>query len=136
MNPFSWAFPLLFPNFAGKLHQPRELRGPLPSGDLFRPISEETHQTGEPWHPSCPGGKTPANMLSLNPPGAPAARSPGLRALPLPGLAEAEDRPVIRVKGVLDQGIDLLRLGPLGHVAAQAQALFHPHQMIVQLAVV
>ena len=25
----------------------------------------KSHQTGEPWHLSCHGGKTPANLLSL-----------------------------------------------------------------------
>ena len=27
---------------------------------LFYSTIEEPHQTGEPWHPSCHGGKTPA----------------------------------------------------------------------------
>ena len=30
---------------------------------LFYSTIEEPHQTGEPWHPSCHGGKTPANLL-------------------------------------------------------------------------
>ena len=41
------------------------------------------HQTGEPWHLSCHGGKTPANLLSLVCP-APYGRGVGCRALALP----------------------------------------------------
>ena len=28
-------------------------------------LTRKPHQTGEPWHLSCHGGKTPANLLSL-----------------------------------------------------------------------
>ena len=50
---------------------------------LFYSTIEEPHQTGEPWHPSCHGGKTPAKPhVSLHP-CAPMARSPGSGVLPL-----------------------------------------------------
>ena len=50
-------------------------RGPLPSGGLCHPISGKSHQTGEPWHLLCRGGKTPANRLPLERPRALWARS-------------------------------------------------------------
>ena len=37
-----------------------EPKGLSPDGGLYRPTSGNPHQTGEPWHPSCHGGKTPA----------------------------------------------------------------------------
>ena len=64
----------------GKSHQTREPRGLSPSGGSFtanrhvslRPCAQSA-QSGvkgyyplrEPWHLSCHGGKTPANLLSL-----------------------------------------------------------------------
>ena len=45
-------------------------------------LTGKLHQTGEPWHLSCHGGKTPANLhISLRP-CAPKARSPGCRGSP------------------------------------------------------
>ena len=38
----------------------RKLRGPSPNDGLCYASSREPHQTGEPWHLSCHGGKTPA----------------------------------------------------------------------------
>ena len=38
-------------------------------------LTRKPHQTGEPWHLSCHGGKTPANLLSLEYPRALWARS-------------------------------------------------------------
>ncbi len=62
------------------LRKPRDL---LSSGGLYRPTSGKPHRTGEPWHPSCHGGKTPAKPnVSLHP-CAPMARSPGSGVLPL-----------------------------------------------------
>ena len=46
-----------FPNHVGHLREPEGL---LPDGGLYRPIGRKPRQTGEPWHPSCHGGKTPA----------------------------------------------------------------------------
>ena len=47
-----------FQNYIGLLCEPRGL---LPSDGLYTPINRKSHQTGEPWHLSCHGGKTPAN---------------------------------------------------------------------------
>ena len=55
-------------------HQTREPRGLSPSGGLNRPPNRELCQTGEPWHLSCHGGKTPANWLSHEQPRALRAR--------------------------------------------------------------
>ena len=41
-------------------------------------LTRKPHQTGEPWHLSCHGGKTPANLLSLVCP-APYGRGVGCR---------------------------------------------------------
>ena len=50
----------------------------------FGQQTRKQYQTGEPWHPPCRGGKTRPSPMS---PYAPArkARSPGCRALALPG---------------------------------------------------
>ena len=56
----------------------REPEGPSPDGGLHTPTNRKLHQTGEPWHPSCHGGKTPAKPHVSLRPCAPAARSPGL----------------------------------------------------------
>ena len=40
----------------------------MPNGGLCYSINMKPHQTGEPWHPSCHGGKTPANLLFLEQP--------------------------------------------------------------------
>ena len=50
-------------------------------------------QTGEPWHPSCHGGKTPANLQVPLRPCAPAARSPGSRGSAPCARPSAERRP-------------------------------------------
>ena len=59
------------PRPMGAVRSPEALllaRGPLPSGGLCHPISGKSHQTGEPWHLLCRGGKTPANRLPLERP--------------------------------------------------------------------
>ena len=52
----------------------------MPNGGLYYTSNMELHQTGEPWHLSCHGGKTPANLLFHERPlRALRARSPGCR---------------------------------------------------------
>ena len=58
----SWIFlkrkkPTFFRKLTGPCCEPKGLS---PDGGLYRPASGNPHQTGEPWHPSCHGGKTPA----------------------------------------------------------------------------
>ncbi len=46
----------------------REPEGLSPDGGLHTPINRKSHQTREPWHLSCHGGKTPAKpYVSLRP---------------------------------------------------------------------
>ena len=60
-----------------------EPRGLSPNGGLCYSINMKPHQTGEPWHLSCHGGKTrPACFSSSSP--APYGRGVGCRALALP----------------------------------------------------
>ena len=82
MSPYAPARPWRAVRVQGHrpLRKPRDL---LSSGGLYRPTSGKPHQTGEPWHPPCHGGKTPAKPhVSLHP-CAPMARSPGSGVLPL-----------------------------------------------------
>ena len=51
----------------------------------------KSHQTGEPWHLSCHGGKTPANLLSLECP-TPYGRGVGCRGSPPAASHEARRR--------------------------------------------
>ena len=78
VKPRPIAFPSSAPRPMGAVRSPEALllaRGPLPSGGLCHPISGKSHQTGEPWHLLCHGGKTPANRLPLERPRALWARS-------------------------------------------------------------
>ncbi len=45
------------------------------------PTSRKLHQTGEPWHPSCHGGKAPAKPHVSRRPCAPMARSSGVQGV-------------------------------------------------------
>ena len=45
----------------------------MPSGGLASPTGREPHQTREPWHPPCHGGKPPASIHVSRAPCAPAA---------------------------------------------------------------
>ena len=51
----------------------------MPNGGLYRPTDGVPHRTGEPWHPSCHGGKTQINRHVSLYPCEPKARSPGSR---------------------------------------------------------
>ena len=54
----------------------------------------KSHQTGEPWHLSCHGGKTPANLLSLEYPPRPMGAVWGAGGHPLPkSVARTESWP-------------------------------------------
>ena len=91
------------PRPMGAVRSPEALllaRGPLPSGGLCHPISGKSHQTGEPWHLLCHGGKTPANRLPLERPRALWARFGVQRRCPwgvahetADGYVAADDHP-------------------------------------------
>ena len=51
-----------------------EPEGLSPDGGLFYSTNRKSYQTGEPWHPSCHGVKTPAKQLFLEYSRAPWAR--------------------------------------------------------------
>ena len=72
--------PAGYPIHAGLSCEPEGLS---PDGGLLYATGRKLSLTGEPWHLSCHGGKTPANQLSLKRPCAPMARSPAQGALPL-----------------------------------------------------
>ena len=63
--------PMEFPNYVGLWCKPEGLS---PDGGPHRPTGRNPRQTGEPWHPSCHGIKTPAKQLFLEYSRAPWAR--------------------------------------------------------------
>ena len=70
---------MVFLHSAGLWSEPEGL---LLDGGLYKPTNRKLHQTGEPWHPSCHGGKIPAKPhVPLRPCAAP-PRSPGCRGSP------------------------------------------------------
>ena len=53
-----------------------------------------------------------------------------------PGLAKAEDGPVVRVQLVLHQRVRVHLFGQLGHVVLQLEAFLHAHHVVGLVAVV
>ena len=61
------------------------------NGDLLFPINGKLHQTGEPWHLSCHGGRTQPPCMSLYASARPRRAVRGAGVLPLQKVAGLDD---------------------------------------------
>ena len=85
----------------------------MPNGGLNRPLVREPHQTGEPWHLSCHGGKTPAKLHVPRAVPRPTGAVWGAGVLPLldgEGFVFAEKGGVFGEEGTDEVGKELVHL--------------------------